>query len=227
VADLNGYLAANSNSQESRDFGMWVVGFIIENTDVNFTELVEMNSIPNSTITLHNIIDVTNLADYPAFKSMVENLPAFLNQNPEVLKSLSRYTGFSKTKIMQLMQPGKGPKVELVSNLTGSGQPAFGQYTPGTYILKINKELVIGLDKVQSPNRYRALGMLLAITTLHEFVHYGRDVNKLTSRIPMNGTTYEAGLMFELSISPLNNYQYINRNNAIEWANFYKFNIND
>jgi hypothetical protein len=43
----------------------------------------------------------------------------------------------------------------------------------------------------------------------------------------MNGTTYEAGLIFELSISPPYNYNYIDRNNAIEWANFYKFNVND
>lgn len=224
---LNNYLNANNWSQDSKNFGRWAVEFIMENTDIGFVELVDMNNIPNSTITLPNIIDVTDLTPYPAFKSMVENLPAFLNQHPEVLNSLSRYTGFSKTKIMQLMQPGKGPKIELVSGLSNNGQSGFGQYTPGTHILKINKELVVGLDKVQSPNRYRALGMLLAITTLHEFVHYGRDVNKMTSRIPMNGTTYESGLMFELSISPTNNYQYIDRNNAIEWANFYKFNIND
>ncbi len=64
--------------------------------------------------------------------------------------------------------------------------------------------------------------MLFTIVTLHEFVHYGRDVNKLTKRVSINGTLYESGLIFELSISPINNYNYIDRNNAIEWVKFYK-----
>jgi len=113
-----------------------------------------------------------------------------------------------------LIQLGKSPKIELVSNLNDYGNPAFGQHIPGTNTLRIKKELVAGLDKVQSPNRYAAIGMLLAVVTLHKFVHYGRDVNKLTRRIKINGTSYESSLIFELSISPTNNYNYIDRNNA-------------
>lgn len=228
VEQLSDHLHFSNGSLESQYFVRWVIEFLLENPDVSFSELQQMNNISNSSIILPNIIDLSELTPYPAFKSIVEDLPAFLTQNPEVMRSLSRYTGFSTNKIMQLLQPGKGPKIELVSNLVGSqGQEAFGQYDRDSKKLRIKKELVVGLEKVQSPSRYRALGMLLAIVTLHEFVHYGRDVNKLTSRIPMNGTTYEAGLIFELSISPPYNYNYIDRNNAIEWANFYKFNVND
>ena len=228
VLQLQSYLNVSSNSIDSENFARWAVAYLTVNTDITFSEIEQMNSIPNSTITLPNIIDVTHLSDYPAFKSMVENLPTFLTQNPEVLNSLSRYTGFSKAKIMQLMQPGKGPKVELVSNLSDTnGNELLGHYDRANKILQIRKELIVGLDKVQSPKRYKALGMLLAITTLHEFVHYGRDINKLSIRLLMNGISYEPGLLFELSISPPYNYNYISRNNAIEWANFYKFNIND
>lgn len=225
---LNNYLNANNWNEDSKDFGKWAVGYLVDFPDVEINELITNNNIPNANINLPNIIDVTNLTDYPAFKSMVENLPAFLNQNPEVLKSLSRYTGFSKTKIMQLMQPGKGPKIELVSNLVDRyGRSCIGQYTPGTYFLKMKKELIVGLDKVQSPKRYKALGMLLCIVTLHEFVHYGRDVNKMTSEIKVNGWEYDVGVLFELSISPPYLYDKITRNNAIQWAHFYNFNIND
>jgi|GEM_PF-1885928 len=224
---LINYLDANGATTENKDFIKWAIGYLMENPDVPFSELVEANNIPNSSINLPNLIDTTGLSPYPSFKTIVSNMPAFLNEHPEVIASLSRYTGFSKTKIMQLMQPGKGPKIELVSNLNDNGNPVFGQYIKGSSTLKIKKELVVGLDKVQSPNRYAAIGMLLAIVTLHEFVHYGRDVNKLTKRININGISYEAGLIFELSISPTNNYNYIDRNNAIDWVKFFNFNIND
>ena len=58
-----------------------------------------------------NIIDTTGLWKYPAFKNLVINLPDFLNKHSNVLDALSYYTGFTKTKIMQLMQPGIGPKM--------------------------------------------------------------------------------------------------------------------
>ena len=216
VTEIIGYLAQHLSSIDADEFAKWAVEYLMENTDIPFSEILEMNNIPNSTITLPNIIDVTDLTAYPAFKSMIENLPAFLNQNPEVLKSLSRYTGFSKTKILQLMQPGKGPKIELVSNLVNEhGQPCIGQYTPGTYFLKMKKELVVGLDKVQSPKRYGALGMLLCIVTLHEFVHYGRDVNKMSRKVTLNGWEYDVGVLFEFNISPPYLYDKITRNNAI------------
>lgn len=229
IQALSIYFVQNggATSENNVSFVKWAMEHLIENTDILFSELVEANNIPNSTINLPNLIDTTGLSPYPSFKTIVSSMPSFLNEHPEVIASLSRYTGFSKTKIMQLMQPGKGPKIELVSNLNDNGNPAFGQYIQGTNTLRIKKELVVGLDKVQSPNRYAAIGMLLAIVTLHEFVHYGRDVNKLTRRIKINGTSYESGLIFELSISPTNNYNYIDRNNAIEWVKFYNFSIND
>lgn len=71
--------------------------------------------------------------------------------------------------------------------------------------------------------------MLLCIVTLHEFVHYGRNVNKLSTTMTINCIEYnnDIGYLFELSISPPYLYKPIERNNAISWATFYNFNISD
>ncbi|WP_316801654.1 hypothetical protein [Pedobacter nototheniae] len=225
---LREYYINATNKAEAEEFYKWSVGYLIKNPDVPLAELIELNNIPNNSINLPNLIDTTGLSPYPSFKKIVTNLPAFLNENPEVMNSLSRYTGFSKVKIMELMKPNKGPEIALVSNLVDEyNRPCFARYDPSTKIFLIKKELVIGLDKVQSPNRYAAIGMLLTIVTLHEFVHYGRDINKLTRRIYINGNWHESGTIFELSISPPYFYDIINRNTAIQWVKFFNFNIND
>ncbi|MGB4774700.1 MAG: hypothetical protein WBP45_05995 [Daejeonella sp.] len=81
------------------------------------------------------------------------------------------------------------------------------------------------LDAAQSGKTIQATGLLLAITTLHEFVHFGRHQNQLTSDIydPITGAKGEAGLTFEANIS--HNRDTINDTNAIQWINYYPYNF--
>lgn len=170
------------------------------------------------------VIDTVNLQNYPKFKSIIKNIPAFLNSYPNVKKALAYYTGFSEAKITALMQPGKGPKVEVIPFLTDNyGQPVYGFYNNTTKTLQIKESWVRGLDAAQSPLTIQTTGLLLLITTFHEFVHYGRDQNKLTTKIvdPITNEIYEAGLTFEANINPSG--QVIDHNNAIKWIKYYPF----
>lgn len=140
------------------------------------------------------------------------------------MEALSHFTGFSEGKIKELMKPGKGPKVIVVKNLQNGGRDISGLYDPVNKVLKIDDGYVNGLDIVNSPIRYQAIGLLLTITTLHEFVHYGRDINGMPDRIPSgNGSKYEAGVAFEDSITP-GNTGALDSYTAIDWLNYYKIN---
>jgi len=126
-------------------------------------------------------IDTTRLYKYPVFKELIVNLPAFLKnpKNANILYAIAYYTGFTKEKILNLMQPGVDPKV-VVTNLPQGNTTTFANYDFSTKAITFHEPLINGLDAVNGAARYNAMVMLMTITTLHEFVHYRRDVNKLS-----------------------------------------------
>lgn len=120
------------------------------------------------------------------------------------------------------MQPGKGPKVVVVEPfLTDSyGREITGHYNSLYNTLMVSGSWARGLEAAQLPVTIKATGLMMLITTFHEFVHYGRAANGLDSdRLP-NGE--EAGIRFVKSISPIGD-EYIRKNTAIKWIEFYKF----
>ncbi|HMG07539.1 MAG TPA: hypothetical protein VK609_03465, partial [Mucilaginibacter sp.] len=143
-----------------------------------------------------------------------------LKKYPNITKALAYYTGFSEATILQLMEPGKGPKIVTVPDLKNSfGVSLYGKYDAETKTILINENFAKGFEVAQSETTIQATALLLAITTLHEFVHYGRDQNKLSDLF--NG--YEAGWTFEMNIDPSGTG--INKNNAVKWINYYPYNF--
>jgi len=166
------------------------------------------------------LLDVSALSKYPKFKALASDLPNCLKKYPNITKALAYYTGFSEATILQLMEPGKGPKIVTVPDLKNSfGVSLYGKYDAETKTILINENFAKGFEVAQSETTIQATALLLAITTLHEFVHYGRDQNKLSDLF--NG--YEAGWTFEMNIDPSGTG--INKNNAVKWINYYPYNF--
>lgn len=222
---LSTYLT--SELREVKEFGRWAIGYLNENSDATFDELTVLNNIPNSSVSLPPL-DVSQLTSYPKLKQLVENLPSFLNSYPNILKALSVTTGFTEKKIKQLMQPGNGPKVIVVNNLSDSqGNHVLGQYDNQNNILKIDKNYVNDLDHANTPTKYQGMGLMLTIITLHEFVHYGRDMNNLPRRMAglVTGTgSIEAGVYFEDMIMPPGASP-IEPSTAAGWLRYYKITV--
>ena len=168
------------------------------------------------------LIDTTGLSAYPKFKEIITNLPGFLNTYPHVRKALAYYTGFTEAEVMSKMLPGKGPKIQVVTNFPPY---KYGHYDAFTKTLQINISFINGLEAAQLPKTIQATALLLAITTFHEFVHYGRDNNKLLNKFtnPNSGILEESGMSFERSIDP--NSLGINKYNAIKWLDFFPYNF--
>lgn len=166
------------------------------------------------------ILDVSALSKYPKFQALASDLPNFLAKYPNITQALAYYTGFTTSDILQLMQPGKGPKVVTIPNLTdANGVGLYGHYDADTKTIQINENFAKGFEVAQSETTIQATALLLAITTLHEFVHYGRDQNKLSDLYQ----GYEAGWTFEMNIDP--NKTGIDKNNAVKWINYYPYNF--
>ena len=122
------------------------------------------------------------------------------------------------------MQPGKGPKVIVIKNLKDkNGYDILGHYDKATKTLQIDDGYVNGLSIVNSPARYQGIGLILVISTLHEFAHFGTNENALlpviTNRIKDPG--YEPGWYFEDAITPTGVGRLMPEN-AFEWMKYYK-----
>ncbi len=71
-----------------------------------------------------------------------------------------------------------------------------------------------------------AIGLMLTITTLHEFVHFSRNENNLPRRFtpPNSSRDYESGQYFEYAID-YNNIGLIEPSNAQEWLKYYRVKV--
>jgi hypothetical protein len=222
----NYYYNNGGYSSENIDFLNWASNYVTYTPNVVFEEfkneyLVNQPSIND--VILPALIDTTGLSAYARFKEIVTNLPSFLIAYPNVKKALAFYTGFTEAEVMSKMQPGKGPKIILVSNFPST---KYGHYNALNKTLELNLNYINGLEAAQLPKTIQATALLLAITTFHEFVHYGRNFNKLTYDFinPNNGVSTEAGWTFEQNIDPSG--LGINKYRAIKWLEFYNFYFN-
>jgi len=222
--ELAFYLDTNGKTLANIAFATWAIGYLSDNDESLFSDLNEINNIQNSTINLPNL-DVSQLSNYPAFKNLIENLPSFINNYPNILKALEYTTGFSPKKIKELMQPGKGPKVVVINNLKDNkGNDIVGHYDKNTKTIQIDNGYVDDLSAANTPVKYQAMGLMLIVATLHEFAHFGTNENSLIPVIKnrLKDPDYEPGWDFEGIIQPQSGPGYLQPSTAKEWLKYYK-----
>lgn len=143
---------------------------------------------------------------YPNLTKMIRNLKNYVSNNSKVLKALLEYTGYSKDEILAKLGFGKGPVIEIKEM---KGQ--IGHFERSTNKIELSAAYVRGLEQ-SSSRMEEAASFLLAVTALHEFVHYARHNNNLDSWL-------EYGWGFEEMAYGV----IINKTNAYEYSiNFYK-----
>lgn len=107
---------------------------------------------------------------YPRLYEMLSELPQFLNDNPEILNTLSQDTGLTKKQILKFMDinSSEGQIIKL-GQMSKLGRSAY----PVSYI---QEDLVKTLEGLQSRTYIQGTSFLVAVTFLHEFVHWGRAI---------------------------------------------------
>lgn len=117
---------------------------------------------------------------YPRLYEVLSKLPQFLNDNPEVLNTLSQDTGLTKEQILKFMDinSSEGQVIKL-AKMKNFGLSAYPKSL-------ISADLIKTFEGLQSPTYIQGTSFLVAVTVLHEFVHWGRVYNTLPSDAPSN-----------------------------------------
>jgi hypothetical protein len=125
---------------------------------------------------------------YPNFTTMVKGLKTFVKDNGVVLNALQKWSGFSKQQIIGHLTFGNGPLVK-VEEMVGR----FGYYSKnnGNKTLHIRASFVRGLEQSVLQSTKEATAFLLAVTILHEYIHYGTSRNNISEGV------YDFGFGFE------------------------------
>ncbi|WP_079240309.1 hypothetical protein [Chryseobacterium indologenes] len=132
---------------------------------------------------------------YPKFTTIIKNLKTEIQNNPTTLNRLVQLTGLTEQQVLESLTFGQGPTIKLIPNLMGPSGPNYGNFdhTNPTNI-NINLNFVLGLEQASLSTTRHATAFLLAVTVLHEFVHFGNYI----SGYDPNGN--EMGNLFEISI---------------------------
>jgi hypothetical protein len=198
------YLSLN-DTREGKTFAIEAINFLLENPTIDWEQFSTFyikvrkwtfNSDDGTTFIDSNPSKQPEFrfdpsdnyeTKYPKFTNLVKNLKTFVKSNPKVLNALQAYSGFSKQQILDYLQFGKGPVIKI-EEMTGK----YGFFGPYSKVLNIRASYVRGLEQASYQSTQEATAFLLAVTILHEFVHFGTDSNKITS-----DGLYEFGSGFE------------------------------
>jgi len=110
---------------------------------------------------------------YPQFTRLVYDLPNFVQSEPGILPALEFYTKLSRQQILDKLAPDSGPNI-VITGLSGVAQ--FSNYYPNT--IYVDESEVQRFEANAIPSGYgKAMKFFLAVSILHEFVHYGDNLN--------------------------------------------------
>ncbi|WP_163408691.1 hypothetical protein [Flavobacterium ajazii] len=134
---------------------------------------------------------------YPGLYKTLSKLKSYVKDHPSILESLRMYSGFSDSKIFQLLSIKNLVNMVKVGGTDGH----FGLFDPkDPNYVRIRANIVTSLDSggykflpFKISETLNGTSFFAAVTILHEIVHYGRYWNGLSRLI--DGS--EAGQTFE------------------------------
>jgi len=157
-------------------------------------------SAPTHEVAGRFVMSKSDQANYPRLTEMVRNIKSMVLNDPNLMAGLKIWTGLSETVILNHLTFGQGPiiKIEPLDNAYGK----FRKNDPNVVV--INKAFVLGLEQANLESTKKATSFLLAVTLLHEYVHYGDYLSGM--EFPgEEGTEFERGV-FGIVVDQTNAY---------------------
>ena len=147
-----------------------------------------LDNYPNLSPTFQFPLNNNYSTLYPRFTEMVMNLKTFVKENPKVMDALEKYSGLTKTQILDHLSFGQGPIINIVEM-----EGRIGQFKKenGNKTLEIRASYIRGLEQAVLQSTKEGTAFLLAVTILHEYVHYGNFTGKRSEG------AYDFGFGFE------------------------------
>jgi len=127
----------------------------------------------------------------PKLIQTLQNMRSIVANNPNVLSALMKFSGLTQAQVLDNLTYGSGPLVVIGQPKDQNGNPVIGQFNssdPNT--LTIDGAFINQLEHTTSDSASAALEFWLSVTLMHEYVHYGDNLNG-------NPFVGEAGTAFE------------------------------
>lgn len=135
---------------------------------------------------------------YPKFYQLMKNLSIDLQgKYLNSLLTLSNITGLSQNRILEIVQMGRGPRIEIANlNPVGSNTTTiFGRFDKIYNVIYLDQNLLNIYENPLTKYSDEAMNFFMTVTVLHETVHYG--INQNISLFGNNGLNIEFGKQWE------------------------------
>ena len=126
---------------------------------------------------------------YPVLAKIIDGLYEKVKKDSKLMEALMKFTHLSKQQILDNLKLGQGPKL-IVKDMPNIA----GNYDKSTSTIEIAKHLV-SASNYMVKDYSTALEFYIAVTTLHEFIHFGENYTQ--KFIPYEGNLNDAGFQFE------------------------------
>jgi RHS repeat-associated protein len=125
------------------------------------------------------------IAKFQRLANYLKNDVQGILQNKKIVNALKKHGGFSDAQLKEIFTWGKGPivtpqEIPPIGFDDGVEIPVAGRFDGVKEGLAINIDYVAELEKATGKDRDYML-FFVAVTILHESVHFGWHVNKLTT----------------------------------------------
>ncbi len=151
------------------------------------------------------IMNNNDQQQYPAFTSLVRNLSSFAKSDPKIMEAIRYYTKLTDQQIAQHLNFNSGPTLVIAKELPAVA--LFRSSTPNT--LYVAESEVRAFENASFNISHRnAMSFFLAVSLLHEYVHYGDNLN-VVKFLGEEGTEFE-NRAWGVTVDQFNSY-YLNK----------------
>jgi len=125
-------------------------------------------------VVIDKSICALDIGDVPSFLKVVNSIGTFLQDHPALLQYISDETGISTKQILKDCRPGKGPTISIEQT---DDSKTFGmKYNDQTNRIIVDVSIVLEFEshlKFNSNDEKAAYLLIMAVSILHEYTHWG------------------------------------------------------
>ncbi|WP_409559630.1 RHS repeat-associated core domain-containing protein [Flavobacterium sp. TR2] len=116
---------------------------------------------------------------YPRTMAVLRQLRGYVKANPEILKKLSKWSGYSTMEVLEKLKYSNSSILMEISELESKNQYNPPGYTESSKFFYLNIENAEMFETIKKNDELQVYSFFIAVTILHEFIHVGRRVNNL------------------------------------------------
>lgn len=116
---------------------------------------------------------------YPRTMQVLRQIRGYAKSNPEILKALSEFSGYSTMEILNKLQYSNSSVLMEIRELQSLNKYSPEGLNNGSAAFRLSIENAEFLETLKTNAEIQAFSFFVAVTILHEFVHIGRINNKM------------------------------------------------